>query len=849
MISNLSQESLVKEKIYKRKRNEVLSQVSFGGSLGISDKTTIASSEKNNYNCIENSILSSDFNNRNLDFKYNKEHIPSFLKKHSGNNQNFNFYNNSINVSNKNKFSIDHKKFSFLGKTENFNLNNNKSNNNSILGNSKINGFFEKKKSGYDDKPIQVNDSNHPHESNRSNNSNGIIEMGITNENLCKKIISEDQNLSVNNLEKKNLYIKPNNPKNIDLETNQKNLSSIKPNIANLTSYENKNEYSSNYCNLNQNNNSDKDLKKSSNDICFINPNISNYEIITAKNPNLLNYKKNTNIKSNSITNSKDNLTDFITNIPNNVNSCTLLANSKNKLISTEYRDDPNTELISDNYLKDPDIKKFNSWNNTRKIDNLLPNNNMINNRILEESNNLNNEFSIFNTVNGQQKFYEKRISLPHQKSNNNLPICLGIFEKKPNSAKNDNIEKQKSKLKNIKNLQVNKDDLINKSNDFHLNLLKTNQDRVNIKHNLNIYSDISDDFNKDITNLKKNFNEEFSDNENNFSLEAKFITNNKKIIINDKIKSSGKANIKVNRIENNINSEFIKNQNKIYNDDNNENYFNNNLLLNNSKKTNCIDKYLQSTNINDCKIINNFCSNENYKFNNNSFEKEKNLKLNESFNSAMSCEFIGNIPANFQNNPKFSINNDLISNNVLKKFNTSDAVKPPKIFLEIKELTRNSNIDPMLIVNAEIGDKKKLIINKRNSYTSSIQRSNRSTSNDSKEFSNSNINMNNYSSKEGNINFSANAYNLSNKDNSGQNFTALNINYNQHTKEKDQINSQNIEDINGKTKEKSQANKFNPINSNLNNIDLSIKKKQNPKNQIFFPTEINMINFKKDAK
>jgi hypothetical protein len=221
---------------------------------------------------------------------------------------------------------------------------------------------------------------------------------------------------------------------------------------------------------------------------------------------------------------------------------------------------------------------------------------------------------------------------------------------------------------------------------------------------------------------------------------------------------------------------------------------------------------------------------------------------------------------ASTMNLDKFSISKNselkINQNDFLKKFNTSDAIRPPRIFLDINNLFA-ANSDQHLLVTAEMENSNKNINVNRlgGSNFMSNNRSNISTSNDdskellnfnSKESNNpNNINLNYFNSgninkeinNNKNINKNVRTFNSKNSGNSNSLSNNIPINF-----DSNKGNNKYSEDKDCNFNLDPKLSKFNSQNnSNINkssNSNFSFKTKQSQKNQIFFPMEVSVKSF-----
>jgi hypothetical protein len=756
-------------------------------SQGISDKTTNASLER--HNNPETSIISQENASKNYiisgDFKAVKEHTPSFLKK-----------NRAIIDGLKNPFITNQAalfKYRPFGKTENDNTD--------CKNISIINGCFDKKNCACVNKPIHVNNVN--------------IKGKLDSDENKKK--NEKQNLTVNET---NLVVK-----------------------ANLISNYAANEIFSNQNQIINNKNTYSNAQTSSN--CDNNINIENlnseFALISKKNENLLSM----NTSNNSNTNSNKGASLIGNNIIDSFG-----AAGKNK----------------NNFFENEDIKKFNSWNNAKNKSKKDINTSAQSKNILVEDLHLEKKMAIFNSTNnsfhscGNYKFLEPR------KSNKNL---LHIENNNKTTTFNHNphiVISEKSYQQFTEGLKIPEKNFFEKDNQkscSNNSYLYTNNNNLmtignNIPNNLISKTVVNDLPNKNIREISsssnpydfaftgevnkkdlrlKNNEEENSDAESSYlALEAKFVTNNKQIPREER-----------NLLSYNDQNEMQKNPNSLK-------------LLDRSKN-----------------IPKDFDCNKDIKFN--FAEKEKNINFNfnqqkNSFNLDMSCEIPFNRNNNLANNSNsaydsipFGDRKNLInekinenernnSNDFLRKFNTSGAAKLPNIFIELNGIKNITTNDSMLIVTAEIDSKKDLFENIYRSYNGSNYKSNRSTSNDSRDNNNNfnyindaNFNLNNFNSRDSVNNNLLNNFNSNNINlktfNSGNS-----SNYNSYNILKANSQQQPIKTL----EQKDLLNNIMQVNTNFKSnsggcTNITSKKKQIQKNQIFFPSEINIKNLQTNQK
>lgn len=463
-------------------------------------------------------------------------------------------------------------------------------------------------------------------------------------------------------------------------------------------------------------------------------------------------------------------------------------------------------------------IKKFNSWNNSSNTNA----NKLISSNNFDNKNNNNKVRSIFNSDDLSDQNH-----LALFNSTNSVVLNRESLDKffinKQIGSQNLLSSDKKSQIQLLNNMNVTM-----KSKNKSPNLT---QELNNTPSNNKTFSASCSDNNSNSNNNINNFyynnsnnplfnaeakasskfqigaEEENTDYEANFALAAKFITNNKKIpmtpsMLNSKEKYSFINN---NNKKPELNSfqfqEAASLENKsIYSIEKNQKRYSIDNILNNVKPNNLIPS--------------------------------KNCELN-AFNQ----------------------------NDFLKKFNTSDAVRPARIYLEMNDLAAASNSDQHLLVTAEMEKTNKNLnsnrISESNNFMSNYK-SNKSTSNDdSKEFGsnanllnfNSNASNNNNNNNHNNFNMNLNYFNCSNNNNNDYN------NSNQYSKrnfnnfDSNKKNKNLLEEKEFNLNLDPQLSKFNSQNnsnyrSSNSNSNLSFKTKQSQKNQIFFPVEISVKSF-----
>lgn len=571
--------------------------------------------------------------------------------------------------------------------------------------------------------------------------------------------------------------------------------------------------------------------------------------------------------------------------------------NSLNKVYSNQKRkSNGRTSIMRKNnftaaeaaeILENEEIHKFNSWNdNSRKP---KENKNNFQETPLEK------KIVAFNSLNSSLISRDKSVFLEPHKSNKEL-LKVQTQANSQKLEKTNQLNSQKefnfilNKIEESKKNFVNKDfyneneienrKLNDLNNTFYLSSNVNFNNENSLVEKLNAKK-ISDDFysmpkmrefsncnTPSIFDRDGNFKlnnqfineEENSDAESIFSVESQFVTNNRKKFMRKESKNQKENENQTLQLKNFPKISYISNDGNHGNNNNNnhilkdygfaffqkeKNYFSN---INNSIKNN---------KINSC--------NNNINNNRNNFNNDNNNKNENSFNSAVSCEFADqtdknnphktnavNTPIPYSNaeNQLINKNKDELeserNNDFIRKFNTSDAVKPQKVFLELNKANNLTTNDPMLIVTAEIDVKKNLLGNIFSSYNGSNYKSNRSTSNESKDNNNnnnifnsksSNSNMNNYYPKESNS-FNNNAYKNNNQQQTNKTY-----------EEKELMN--NIMKVNTGCRSDSghSATNTNIVLNSNNNTNITSKKKPLQKNQIFFPTEINIRNLNPNQK
>lgn len=778
-------------------------------SQGISDKTTIASMDRNN-NIPEVSIYSQEHfpNKEKIShekiIKQNTSYIPSFLKN---NGTALAEMNNSFDSFNPNSLKFKN----IIAKYENINK---EDSNNQKQFSNKYNAvveLFENKKSSVNDKPIQVNNNNVPSKLNLE-----TIKMNNYKQNLSVK----DKIENSPNQKFDELYLKT---KKDHLLFKENPFS-----LGNIIDSHNK---------MYQKSNINEMPKKQFSPI----DNCSKaYEIIKQKNPILESQK----YKINNVKNSQNNvistgnkikgleydLENFEFNQSNlNIETPIISINNKNPIVNF-------------NDLENEEIKKFNSWNPKKDINPYLTCASDKSKHLKESA--LENDNAIYQTNNS------------FNSCDNNIflePLKLNKKIKNIESTSNNEISNASSFYMKLdkKHKEISKDKYFNdfKFTEKSINNLK--ESKID-NHSYNYQYNFEKKFNND---LSKNdnilINEGLEAEYNDFNLECQFITNNKKIILKDNNPCSFLSKNKIGDANKEIELDYQDKKNQIAID------LSSNNVENNNKQN---QFYLNS--------------------------KERKLNINQeekSFDSKMSCEFPSQVlnkdmiftdkAYNYNlkddcnnviyNKNQFEIKNERNnSSDFVSKFNTSEAVKPPKIYLELNQVKNITTNDSTLIVNAEMDRKNNLLENIYGSYNGSNYKSNRSTSNESKDYNNTNNNnfndnvnlgtINSYHSRDSvnneykyrsegiykNINLKTfNSSNSSNNNNNNNN-DLLKINSNQLAYK---INEQiDIE------KKLIQANTNNKITSgnSLINTSNNLKKKPVQKNRIFFPTDIPLLNF-----
>jgi len=845
-------------------------------SQGLSDKTTIASLERNNNYIEQSALLNQDPALKHHivapDLKPNNEHIPSFLK-HFG--ADASGANNCLN----HKPSLK-RDLAKCVKQENSGFNSGSFISNSFVkynyNNSKIATLFEKKSIASNDKPIQVND-----------NSSRVI-LRFNSEDNRKKIIDK-QNLSGSEAvvnENNNCIKNSLNEVYLKTEKYEKKFLGGSKDISN--------------------NNTNQSAGKKMINMEFFNSMKSIRFNEKEKNKDNNKIEPPNSAAENNYENENDDY-DLMSNMNNSIPICLNLINKNKTKRQSLASFNQTVEAADAENFENEEIKKFNSWNNPRNTAKMCLNSiSAAQNKNVFEDLNIEKDIAeaVYNSINIDTCFESCDKSdyfMQPRKSNKDLIKCQFESKSRIKSPPNLNVNwkrleksQQQEAPREFLNLLSNnylkesKDDLLNVSNTNNLD--KNNNDFSSNNPDEKFKSERFYDYftfenrefskcntpsvfgkdayyNNNNNNKSKSGEEEKSDDENLFSLESQFITNNKKIFLKDEIS-------------------YVENFNTL----NNENEKQNKQIKNLPKtKFTCSDNQNKP-------IPNNNRSNNylNFAFSEketNKFDFMNNNQFEHSFNSAMSFEFpLNTYTTNNSNiynlnpvntaNPhsqtgnllydNYNIKNEIesgsekINYDLLRKFNTSDAVRPPKVFLELNKLNNSGSHDPMLIVTAEIESKNNLFGNIYSSYNGSNYKSNRSTSNDSKEPNNhvnnvnTNINLETYNSKESiNNNFNNNniilkTFNSGNSINTNTYNTNFNnfgkVNTQQKTnkiyKEKDLIN--NIKQVNNHCKSDS-ANAVtttnNDNNNHNNNTNITSTKKPMQKKQIFFPTEINIKN------
>jgi len=528
----------------------------------------------------------------------------------------------------------------------------------------------------------------------------------------------------------------------------------------------------------------------------------------------------------------------------------------QNKFELGKYQNISNNSEI-ENLDKIDEIKKFNSWNyykdknnyklslvKENKLQDNIPKNNYIFKDIIylknSDSKNNNEKYDFLNTRNFTKKTLNEIDNNDIDFNNSRKKIEIITIE--DNNEKNNYLNSQNKKLDLEENLYNN----IYKNTDKNVGKI--------LKQSHKIMKDKYKYKNNKLMNIDKILNSSINEfnpfSDNNFNIEANFITNNKNIFLkgdNMKISKNNDYECSIDRFEEKFKKDFYKITKN--NDNKNDSHLINtknenldfNLYVNNSFITQ-ISSENSSNNNNNSK---NYFSNNLYKFSScdhNDIENRKNEKISNIIRNKIT-------------------NSELNHFETIKKFNTSDAIKPSKIYLELNQMRNVPNNDPLLLVTAEFDRKKKQILSNkfRSSNTADSNNNfNKSTSNDSNEFMRNNINI----KKETNFN-SANPHNNMNLNNFNS-VSYLNSNFNRFTNKNKNSNNFNnkifendIYSINNKNRnisnDEKDNNNYNNIQIYFNNTKTHLNNNSNPyfiskqnslnKNQIFFPSEIKNLN------
>lgn len=410
-------------------------------------------------------------------------------------------------------------------------------------------------------------------------------------------------------------------------------------------------------------------------------------------------------------------------------------------------------------------------------------------------------------------------------------------------SSKNNTIfadEIIKENLFQEKNLQ-----LFNSSDSSKFDLTKHHIDKPLIIKNINS-NNINNETDVEMNDYKNDYNQLINLDQ--------FFTNNLKKT-NNKVTDSGCSDFKfLNKLNNsNYCDNTLQVKDNIINSDLNfaleHNFITNNKKIDISNELlSCYEK--RDTNIKSLTNNSSHCRNKDF--------NPLNIKVAkiESFISN------SNNAINFDNKFSSQKNKQMIiyKNDFMRKFNTSDAVKAPRIIIDLKDYSSVANTDSKLLVTAEMEKSNKTNnINRLSGLNfMSNNRSNKSTSNDdSKELinfnskesnsDNNNLNYNNFNRE--NLNKNINQYEKNNihsswkkseisNFNSMRNFTSYNS-----SKTNNKIFLEKESNFKS-TLQLSKIKSQNKSDNQCSNSHLSLKTKQSQKNQIFFPVEISIKSF-----
>jgi hypothetical protein len=517
----------------------------------------------------------------------------------------------------------------------------------------------------------------------------------------------------------------------------------------------------------------------------------------TANTKNHINTDKSIRSSKFSIYNNIRSKSDSINNY-NNMNNINSSNEKVNNIYKSQEKQKENQYVILTNEIKEPnkfiDREPINSIKEYRK-------------------NFENKDYS--HDVN-YEKYFSRDEKLKDFMRENNYALDLVFPQKRIHEKIQVEIKKKENLKNSIKKKNISYEDYaINKSN-YSIS-------SVTIKKKVEDFNNSSVEFSFENSKIKiRNSSSKLEEmsfsnydikdrymSENPHDSEYRFIPNNKKIAFND----------------NKQNLEFIQM---------------NNVSINNKKEIK------RNINIYSQKSKNNSLD----------YYKEKNLSVNKSYKSIKSSDILN---TSFLKTPIETSKNNIFGESFIdkldKKFYTSDIIKPPKIILDLNQINISTEIDPMLIVNAEVDIKQNLLNKKRTSNIyKNINKNNNNNSNLSLNVSKNSMNDYNEVIRsrefkyEGNYINSFERKNLNSEEKIKNQDTSLKLN------SSNQINTSNYKNFNWKSKietiKENQSlsiskgslseknDKTNNTNINYNNIYKNFKKKTS-KNQIFFPFEI----------
>ncbi|CRH03062.1 conserved Plasmodium protein, unknown function [Plasmodium relictum] len=676
------------------------------------DESTCDINEKKNNNVDVDKKKSSIKNDQSVSksIEKNKNIISSSEKQTDNDSKNKSFNNNTNQVKEKKIATVNN-----IKKKTNINSNNDNKNNDQIKEMKHTNSNHN-----------LVNDKNNTNNDLKNKNlNNDIFNSSCNDENnfdlKIKKKKNNNNNNNNNNIFNNSSTIINNN--NIDSSNNNKN--KLNENINNYENNKNKidDNKKKNTSNITNDNNNDYDNNTNRNRMHYL-----NVKDTMNKNTNMANiynrnaYINNENTRKNNIIN---NLINYVPLLNKNGDNENVIKGMKtvNKDIDVnnliyENKVDNNLNIQNSSPYDMYDIKSVKS----------LSNENI--NKLCNINNNNNNNYSNSNNNNNNNN------------TNTNKDDCFNennIYVKKNNETnKNQYYTMDEYKKLNLKVLNMNDLDLLEKRTDF--NLLK------NIEMNKNNNNDnfIRDNL-KNLESLpKNNFLENMYCN-----LENKIINNNNKENTNKIIDKESSYNFSSNK-EDNVNiyelliNAFNEKKKNIH--DYNEN---NNLHMDNNVR---VDKNLSV--FTQMKIKNN--TNELNK-NVDSFDKmnytspnlsknitnnnSKNINVNNSNNNR-------NNTSNSEHNSLFSLNNSFLNNSNLNQITRNQQVNKNDTFLPTKINIANNNNS---FDNVHINNNNGIIENKKKGKNNNIYEL--SDAKDNIIFNKSNVNILNNNDCKSNLN------------------------------------------------------------------------------------------------